>query len=100
MTLTGPGDPLGLPVNSCLGTRHFPDLTEGNSGKPLLHDVVALAGTGKHVAECWAGTPTLDIQPAPNQELSDLAPVRLGRVARFAVRMTTTHIRKLVDLGG
>lgn len=100
LTLTGPGEPLGLPVNPCLGTRHFPDLAEGRLGMPLLHDVVAFAGTGKHTAECWAGTPTLTMHPAPNQELSDLAPVRLGRACRFAMGMTITHIRKVADIAG
>ena len=38
--------------------------------------------------------------PAPNQELDDLAPVRLGRAARFAMGMTITHIRKIADLKG
>jgi hypothetical protein len=40
------------------------------------------------------GTPTLTFFPSPNQELSDLSPVRLGRGTRYAMGFTITDIRK------
>ena len=39
------------------------------------------------------------LHPYREVELSDLAPIRLGRASRFAMGMTITHIRKVADIG-
>ncbi len=88
--------PLGLAVCPCLGLRHFPDLAQGSTA-PLVHDVVAFTGSGRHVADVWEGQAQLAFQPSPNQELHDLAPRRIGRGARYYMGFTITDIRKLAD---
>ena len=90
------GEPLGLASSPVLGIRYFPDLAQGSEGT-LTHDIVAFTGSGRVVADAWAGTPTLAFSPSPNQELADLAPLRVGRGTRYAMGFTITDIRKVAD---
>jgi acetoacetate decarboxylase len=87
-------EPLGLASSPVLGIRYFPDLAGGGA---LAHDIVAFTGSGKVVADVWAGTPTLSFFPSPNQELADLSPVRIGRGTRYAMGFTITDIRKVAE---
>jgi acetoacetate decarboxylase len=91
------GEAIGLASSPCLGLRHFPDLAEGTD-RPLVHDIVAFAGSGRQVAEVWTGSGELAIHAAPNQELYDLRPVKIGRAARYYLGFTISHIRKIGDV--
>jgi acetoacetate decarboxylase len=99
LTLRQPAETaIGLPTSPCLGLRHFPDLAQGSSGV-LVHDIVAFTGSGRHIAEIWDATATLAFHAAPNQELSDLAPKRIGRAQRYYMGFTIANIRKISNVG-
>jgi len=99
LTLRAPSDDaIGLASTPIYGVRHFPDLAGGPDAKPLVHDIVAFAGYDKHVAEVWSADAELEIRSAPNQEIGDLAPVKIGRAARYAIGFSISHIEKIRDL--
>jgi acetoacetate decarboxylase len=89
-------EPIGLAASPCLGLRHFPDLAQGSEA-PLVHDIVAFTGSGRQVADIWEGEGRLAIHPHPVQELSDLAPKRIGRAMRYYMGFTIGDIRKVGD---
>ncbi|MEZ5776412.1 MAG: acetoacetate decarboxylase family protein [Hyphomicrobiaceae bacterium] len=100
VTLRQPAkEPIGLAASPVLGVRHFPDLAIGATA-PLVHDIVAFAGYDRHVADIWTGTAELSMFPAPNQELADLKPRRVGRAARYAMGFSIREIRRVGDVGG
>lgn len=92
------GEPIGLASSRIYGMRHFPDLAGGAGAAPLVHDLVAFTGYNRQTAEVWQGEPSLEYFPAPNQELHDLAPMRLGRGARYCIGFSIADIRKVEDI--
>ena len=92
--------PFGMAVNPVLGMRHFPDLVEGQVGEPVVWDIVAFAGTNRQIADVWVGDGALEYFPAPNQELYDLRPLKVGRACRYDMAYTIEYVRKLGDLKG
>jgi len=99
MTLTEPGgEPLGLASSKIYGLRHFPDLAGGPDAKPLVYDLVAFTGYDKQISNVWQGEAQLTYYPAPSQELHDLAPLRVGRAARYNIGFSISDIRKVAEL--
>jgi hypothetical protein len=90
--------PLGLASSPVLGIRHFPDLAQGSGGKPLVFDIVGFTGSNKRVADVWTGAGDLAFFAGGGHELVDLAPVRTGRGARYAMGFRITDIRKIAEV--
>ena len=75
--------------------RHFPRLAAGRHGDPAVHELVGARSSMRSASEIWEGSATLTFSPAPNEEHTPLAPVRVGKGFRFSFAYTVDDLETL-----
>jgi len=86
------GEPIGFVARPMAGFRHFPDLSRAGREVPLAANLVRFAGSNLDVQRVLQGTAELAFHPTPYDELSDLAPTRIGRACRYSVGVTVDDV--------
>jgi len=80
-----------------VNVRHFPRLAAGRHDDPAVHELVRARSRDRAVSPIWEGPAELELQPAPNEELAALAPVRMGKGFRFTVAYTVDDLETVRD---
>jgi acetoacetate decarboxylase len=81
-----------------VNTRYFPRLEKGRHEEPAVHELVRSRAYDRSASEIWRGSATLDFFDAPGEELSALAPVRVGSGWRFTIGYSVDDLETLVEL--
>jgi acetoacetate decarboxylase len=91
------GDPskLSLAGRPIVNMRHFPRLTAGQHDNPAVHELVMSIMDNPKMADAWAGEGQLTLPFAEGEEISDLAPVRVGAGFRVSMSYTVTDLKTL-----
>lgn len=98
--LTGKvGDPskLGIAGRPIVNLRHFPRLAAGQHQNPPVHELVMSIMDNPRMADAWEGEGQLVLPVAEGEEISDLAPVRVGAGYRVSMSYSVTDLKTLVD---
>lgn len=85
----------GGPVHNdppLVNVRHFPRLAAGRHQDPAIHELVGALSHTRAASEIWEGSATLELFPAPNEEHTALAPVRVGKGFRFSFQYTVDDL--------
>ena len=80
-----------------VNVRHFPRLAAGRHDEPAVHELVRARSRDRAVSTIWEGSAELELYPAPNEELSALAPVRTGKGFRFTFAYTVDDLETVRD---
>ncbi|MEJ0004006.1 MAG: acetoacetate decarboxylase family protein [Pararobbsia sp.] len=88
---------LGFSGRPIVNLRHFPRLAAGQHDKPAVHELVMSIMDNPKIAEAWAGEGQLTLPVVENEEVSDLAPVRVGAGYRVSMSYTVTDLKTLAD---
>lgn len=81
-----------------VGVRHFPRLTAGRQDDPAVHELVGMVTFDRDRSVIWEGGATLEFPEVPGEELSNLAPVRVGRGYRFSYSYSVNDLKELKQL--
>ena len=81
-----------------VNVRHLPRLAKGSHDDPAVHELVRSRGYDRSASEIWEGSATLDLFPAPNEEHTALAPVRVGKGFRFTLGYSVDDLETLEEL--
>ena len=81
-----------------VNVRHFPRLESGTHERPAVHELAGSRSRDRHVGAIWEGRATLELSPAPNEEHTALAPVRMGKGFRFTFAYTVDDLEIVRDL--
>lgn len=81
-----------------VNARHFPRLEKGRHDEPAVHELVRSRSLDRSISEIWEGEATLEIFDAPAEEVSALAPVRVGRGFRFTLAYSVDDLETLTGL--
>ena len=81
-----------------VNVRHFPRLAAGQHEKPAVHELVRARSRDRSISEIWEGEAALELYPAPNEEHTALAPVRMGRGFRFTFAYTVDDLATVKEL--
>lgn len=84
---------------SIVNVRHFPRLAAGRHDDPQVHELVRSRSRDRAVSEIWEGQAELELFPAPAEEHTLLAPVRVGRGYRFTFGYTVDDLETALELG-
>ena len=96
--LTAPvGDPskIGLAGRPIINLRHFPRLAAGQHDNPAVHELVMSVMDNPQMADVWVGEGQLTLPAAEGEEISDLAPLRVGAGYRLSMSYTVTDLKIL-----
>ncbi|BCF91005.1 MULTISPECIES: acetoacetate decarboxylase family protein [Paraburkholderia] len=88
---------LSLAGRPIVNLRHFPRLAAGQHETPAVHELVMSIMDDPRMADVWAGEGQLSLPVAEGEEISDLAPVRVGAGYRLSMSYTVTDLKTLVD---
>jgi Acetoacetate decarboxylase (ADC) len=80
-----------------VNVRHFPRLAAGRHDDPAVHELVKARSRERSISTIWEGTAELELYAAPNEELSALAPVRLGKGFCFTFAYTVDDLETVRD---
>lgn len=75
-----------------VNVRHFPRLAAGRHDDPAVHELVRARSRERVISPIWEGTATLELFPAPNEEHTALAPLRMGKGFRFSFGYTVDDL--------
>jgi acetoacetate decarboxylase len=101
ITLQEKSDNLPHPTFAgAVNVRYFPDLTNGNHERPLVHDLVQLKSRDVQIGEIWKGDASLEIFDSPSTELAKLRPTSVGAGYRFSFAFTVDDLVVLKDIRG
>ncbi|BBU30320.1 acetoacetate decarboxylase [Burkholderia sp. THE68] len=75
-----------------VNVRYFPDLSKGNHGNPLVHDLVQLKSRDVQIGEIWKGDADLEMLDDPSFEVSALRPLEVIAGYRFSFAFTVDDI--------
>jgi acetoacetate decarboxylase len=75
-----------------VNVRHFPQLAAGAHDDPAIHELVRARSRDRSVSAIWEGSAELELYPAPNEEHTALAPVRMGKGFRFSFAYTVDDL--------
>ena len=78
--------------------RHFARLEKGRHEDPAVHELVRSLGYDRSAAPAWEGTATLELFDAPGEELSALAPQRIGKGFRLTIGYSVDDLETLTEL--
>lgn len=92
-----PLSPRGLAGRPIVNMRHFPRLAAGQHDNPAVHELVMSIMDNPKMADAWTGEGQLTLPVAEGEEISDLAPVRVGAGYRVSMSYTVTDLKTLVD---
>jgi acetoacetate decarboxylase len=81
-----------------VNVRHFPRLAEGHHDEPAVHELVRARSRDRSISEIWEGPATLSLFPAPNEEHTALAPLRMGKGFRFTFAYTVDDLSTVREL--
>jgi acetoacetate decarboxylase len=81
-----------------VNVRHFPRLAAGQHDRPAVHELVRARSRDRSVSAIWEGTAELELYPAPNEEHTALAPVRMGKGFRFSFAYTVDDLETVREL--
>jgi acetoacetate decarboxylase len=81
-----------------VNVRHFPRLAAGQHDDPAVHELVRARSRDRKSSEIWEGTAVLELFPAPNEEHTALAPVRMGKGFRFTFAYTVDDLATVKEL--
>jgi hypothetical protein len=81
-----------------VNVRHFPRLAAGRHDEPAVHELVRARSHNRAVSEIWEGQAALELFPAPNEEHTALAPVRVGKGFRFTFGYTVDDLGTVREL--
>ena len=65
---------------------------------PAVHELVRARSRERSISEIWEGEAALELYPAPNEEHTALAPVRMGRGFRFTFAYTVDDLATVKEL--
>ncbi len=78
--------------------RHFADLQAGQHEKPLIHQLVKSVTTDTRLlGPVWAGEGKLVMPKIVGEEISDLAPTRVGSAYKFSITSTVADLQVVTD---
>jgi acetoacetate decarboxylase len=80
-----------------VNVRHFPRLAAGRHGEPAVHELVRARSRDRAISPIWEGSAELELYPAPNEEVSALAPVRTGKGFSFTFAYTVDDLETVRD---
>ena len=83
-----------------VNVRHFPRLDSGRHEEPAVHELVRARGRDREISPIWEGAVELELYPAPHEELSALAPVRVGKGFRFTFAYVVDDLETVRDYTG
>jgi acetoacetate decarboxylase len=63
-----------------------------------VHELVRARSRDRSVSTIWEGTAELELYPAPNEEHTALAPVRMGKGFRFSFAYTVDDLETVREL--
>lgn len=86
---------LALAGRPIVNMRHFPNLAAGQHGTPAVHELVMSVTDNTKLAEVWIGEGKLTLPAAEGEEVSDLAPVKVGAGYRLSMSYSVTDLKKL-----
>jgi hypothetical protein len=81
-----------------VNVRHFPRLTEGHHDDPAVHELVQARSRDRSISSIWEGRAELELFPAPNEEHTALAPLRMGKGFRFTFAYTVDDLATVREL--
>jgi acetoacetate decarboxylase len=81
-----------------VNVRHFPRLAAGQHGDPAVHELVRARSRDRSISAIWEGSAALELLPAPSEEHTALAPVRLGKGFRFTFAYTVDDLATVREL--
>lgn len=81
-----------------VNVRHFPQLAAGHHHEPAVHELVRARSRDRTISEVWEGPASLELYPAPNEEHTALAPVRVGKGFRFTFAYTVDDLETVRPL--
>jgi acetoacetate decarboxylase len=81
-----------------VNVRHFPRLAAGRHDDPQVHELVQSVSRDRAVSEIWEGEAELELRPAPHEEHTLLAPLRVGRGFRFTFAYTVDDLKTVKEL--
>jgi acetoacetate decarboxylase len=81
-----------------VNVRHFPRLEAGRRDDPAVHELVRARSRDRSLSRIWEGNAELELYDAPHEELSALAPVRMGRGFRFSFAYTIDDLETVARL--
>jgi acetoacetate decarboxylase len=84
----------GRPV---VNLRYFPRLAAGQHQTPAVNELVLSVMDNAQIADVWTGEGKLSLPLAEGEEISDLAPVRVGAGFRGSMAYSVTDLKTLVD---
>ncbi|MFI8481409.1 acetoacetate decarboxylase family protein [Pseudomonas sp. NPDC078700] len=87
---------LGLSARPIVNMRHFPRLAAGQHDNPAVHELVMAITDNTQLVEVWTGEGQLTLPIVDREEVSDLAPVRVGAGFRASMSYTVTDLKILV----
>jgi acetoacetate decarboxylase len=80
-----------------INTRHFPRLAAGQHDRPAVHELVRARSRDRSISPIMEGDASLELHPAPNEEHTALAPVRMGKGFRFTFAYTVDDLETVKD---
>ena len=78
--------------------RYFPQLVAGKHQEPAVKELVMAVLDELHIDKAWVGKGSLTLPVVPGDEISDLAPIRVGMGFRASISYTVRDQRVLADL--
>jgi hypothetical protein len=81
-----------------VNVRHFPRLAAGRHDDPAVHELVRARSRNRSISAVWEGAATLALGDAPTEELSALAPIRVGPGYRFTFAYTVDDLETVSEL--
>jgi acetoacetate decarboxylase len=88
---------LGLAGRPVVNLRYFPRLAAGQHDSPAVNELVLSVMDNAQIADVWTGEGKLSLPSAEGEEISDLAPVRVGAGFRGSMAYSVTDLKTLVD---
>ncbi len=86
---------LGFGARPIVNLRHFPRLAVGHHDDPAVHELVLSVMDDPKIVDAWVGEGKLAFPEAVGEEVSDLAPIRVGACFRASVSYTVTDLKTL-----
>jgi hypothetical protein len=77
---------------------HFPRLAAGKRDQPVVHELVENVPHDVKIEQAWIGDGSLKLPVADGEEISDLAPVRMGKGLRASMAYIVDDLKTLKDL--
>jgi hypothetical protein len=75
--------------------RYFPRLSAGYHEKPAVDELTLSVTDDLAIVDVWAGSPELRIPDVPGEDMSLIAPLRVGRGYRLGMAYSVTDLHIL-----